>query len=111
MWIQAWGLIHSILVTTPCSLMGLVESNSAANAWCAQAGAALTSKLRPAIASFSIEFLLLLRVSLLRRPRARQNIRHGVVPFVTSVLEDGPLCPGHGNLRGPGPGERRGIVH
>src|SRR5580658_9177831 len=50
MWIQACGLIHSILVTVPRNLMGLLESNSAANAWCAQAGAALTSKLMVAIA-------------------------------------------------------------
>ena len=32
MWIQAWGLIHSIFVTVPCSLIGRLASNSAENA-------------------------------------------------------------------------------
>src|SRR5439155_17208108 len=30
-WIHAWGLIHSILVTVPLSVIGWAESNSAAN--------------------------------------------------------------------------------
>ena len=31
MWIHECGLIHSIFVTVPCSVIGLFASNSAAN--------------------------------------------------------------------------------
>ena len=32
MWFHVWGLIHSIFVTVPFNVIGLVASNSAANA-------------------------------------------------------------------------------
>src|SRR4029077_20571700 len=32
---QVWGLTHSIFVIVPLKLTGLLASNSAANAWCA----------------------------------------------------------------------------
>jgi hypothetical protein len=32
-----WGLTHSILVIVPLKFTGLLASNSAANAWCADA--------------------------------------------------------------------------
>src|SRR3954452_25239320 len=34
---QEWGLIHSIFVIVPLKFTGLFASNSAANAWCADA--------------------------------------------------------------------------
>src|SRR5581483_25429 len=37
-WIQEWGLIHSISVTLPTRWTGLPLSNSASNAWCANTG-------------------------------------------------------------------------
>src|SRR5215467_14329216 len=45
------------------------------------------------------------------RPRAREHARHRIVPFVASILDYRPLDPVHGNLRGPAPRERRGVVH
>src|SRR5438477_13210485 len=34
---QQWGLTHSIFVIVPVKFTGLLASNSAANAWCAEA--------------------------------------------------------------------------
>src|SRR5262245_3968800 len=38
MWSQACGLIHSIFAVVPLSVSFLLPSNSAAKAWCANAG-------------------------------------------------------------------------
>src|SRR5262245_39219516 len=49
MWIQTWGLTHSILLTTAFSnLTGLLASNSAAKAWCADVGVDAISNAAPA---------------------------------------------------------------
>src|SRR5437762_5676812 len=39
MYTQECGLIHSIFVTDPFKVTGLLASNSAENAWCAASGA------------------------------------------------------------------------
>src|ERR1700682_5724310 len=62
---QVWGLTHSIFVIVPLKFTGLFASNSAANAWCADAEDAHPDIARPmiptAMASFvCIDFLLLL---------------------------------------------------
>src|SRR5262250_888883 len=61
---QVWGLTHSILVIVPLKFTGLFASNSAANAWCADAADVHPVIARPviptAMASFvRIDFLLL----------------------------------------------------
>jgi hypothetical protein len=57
-----WGLTHSILVIVPLKFTGLLASNSAANAWCAEAEDTHPDIARPvqtAMASFvRIDFLL-----------------------------------------------------
>src|ERR1700722_8355119 len=63
---QEWGLTHSIFVIVPLKFTGLLASNSAANAWCADAEGAHPDIARPvaqtAMASFvRIDCLLLLR--------------------------------------------------
>ena len=48
---RAWGLVHSSLVTSPVTVMGLFWSYSAANEWCADklvTGVATTIKPKPA---------------------------------------------------------------
>src|SRR5580692_3144554 len=53
---QEWGLVHSILVIVPLKFTGLLASNSAAKAWCADVEDAHPKSARPmmetAIASF-----------------------------------------------------------
>src|SRR3954469_21995940 len=39
MWIQACGLTHSVLLTLPSSLSGLLASNSGEDVWCGRSGA------------------------------------------------------------------------
>src|SRR5215470_12526335 len=59
---QVWGLTHSIFVMVPLKFTGLLASNSAANAWCAEAEDAdpdTARPVQPAMASFvRIDFLL-----------------------------------------------------
>src|SRR5262252_9860613 len=68
---QVWGLTHSIFVIVPLKFTGLFASNSAANAWCAEAEDAHPEIARPmqtAMASFvRIDFLLHYRTKK-RRP-------------------------------------------
>src|SRR6516165_11644368 len=47
---------------------------------------------------------------LLLRPRARQNIRHRVIPLVTFVWKDPFASLAHGNFSAPRSGKRSGIV-
>src|SRR5258708_449071 len=51
---QEWGLVHSILVIVPLKFTGLLASNSAAKAWCAEADGAHPERPRmeTAMASF-----------------------------------------------------------
>jgi hypothetical protein len=37
---NVWGLVHSLFVTTPVSVMGLLESYSSPKEWCAASGVA-----------------------------------------------------------------------
>src|SRR5262249_49157194 len=89
-WIQAWGLIHSILVTLPTRWTGFFSSNSAWKAWCAHRGSAQTSDRSKVVAA---GILLNIRSSpsgsqsFLGRAGATENIGHGVISFVASVLE------------------------
>src|SRR6266853_2464800 len=59
---QVWGLTHSIFVIIPLKFTGLLASNSAANAWCAEAEDAhpdIAKPMQTAKASFvRIDFLL-----------------------------------------------------
>src|SRR5436190_11910812 len=63
---QEWGLTHSIFVIVPLKFTGLFASNSAANAWCADAEDAHPEIARPmmetAMACFVRIDLLLLPV-------------------------------------------------
>jgi GDPmannose 4,6-dehydratase len=43
--IREWGFVNTILITSPLSSMGWLMSNSAANEWCASAGAALPASV------------------------------------------------------------------
>src|SRR5579862_9591593 len=71
MWIHACGLIHSMSVTLPSSLIGLRWSNSAWNAWCAHAGAEAASsrpvQILTANRTFFANFVLIARCSSLGR--------------------------------------------
>ena len=53
---------------------------------------------------------MLFAYDLLLRPRARQNIRHRVIPLVTFVWEDPFAGLAHGNLGAPRSGKSSGIV-
>src|SRR5436190_3486918 len=53
-----WGLVHSILVTTPVNVTGLLWSNSAETEWCAHAVAAIASASRPVITVVFMSSLL-----------------------------------------------------
>src|SRR5215470_6772852 len=59
---QVWGLTHSIFVIVPLKFTGLFASNSAANAWWAEAEDAhpdIAKPMQTAMASFvRIDFLL-----------------------------------------------------
>src|SRR5579859_171782 len=44
------------------------------------------------------------------RASARQNVSHGVIAFVTSVLKDSVGALRHGDLDGPGLGVNGGII-
>src|SRR5882672_10987872 len=63
---QVWGLTHSIFVMVPLKFTGLFASNSAANAWCADAEDAqpiARPEIKTAIASFvCIDCLLPLKL-------------------------------------------------
>src|SRR5436309_11312475 len=48
MWKRAWGLIHSIFVTGPVIVFGLLRSYCAANEWWARLGTAARIKPKPA---------------------------------------------------------------
>src|ERR1700683_3902158 len=104
-WIQEWGLIHSISVTVPVSLMGFCGSNSAAKEWCAHAGAVASNKPTPARAksSFFISGLLLFLFCefLFFRACAGEVVRHAVVAFVARVFEYRAVDLRHGDLSRP----------
>src|ERR1019366_1783338 len=90
MWIQAWGLIHSILVTVPRSFTGLLPSNSAVNAWCAHKGAARKLMVKMMLRMASLLNLFGLRgCGFLLRAFAGKNPEHSVVALVTGVFVDG----------------------
>src|SRR5580704_13291344 len=72
MWIQAWGLIHSISVTLPSSRTGLLASNSAENEWWALSGSAAR---RTAVQKFAPATLIRL-TGLLSPPSRRRSVRH-----------------------------------
>src|ERR1700674_5642914 len=69
-----WGFIQSILVTAPFSVIGLVESNSAAKEWCARTGTTEASRPRPTTKTVNVAFIanppdsILTEIDLLPRP-------------------------------------------
>src|SRR5207302_2885619 len=54
---QQWGLIHSIFVIVPVKFTGLFASNSAANAWCADAEDDHADMARPMTQSTTASFV------------------------------------------------------
>src|SRR5262245_2769463 len=109
MWIHEWGLIHSIFVTVPLSLIGLLASNSAENAWCARAGTTANSipnaaATRPSFIRIAPPLPLYLSVSSRQRgtiasdvsePRSREDdsapaLLHPLFRLLLHRLELGP---------------------
>src|SRR5207302_5784813 len=72
---QQWGLTHSIFVIVPVKFTGLLASNSAANAWWADAEDAHPDIVRPVIQTAMVSFVridcLLLHRTKIRRPCPR----------------------------------------
>src|SRR5713226_9458815 len=72
---QVLGLTHSIFVIVPLKFTGLLASNSAANAWCADAEDAHPDIARPVIQTAMVSFVridcLLLHRTKIRRPCPR----------------------------------------
>src|SRR6186713_1973798 len=94
MWIHACGLIQSIFVTVPLSFTGFVESNSAANAWCAQRDAGTSIKAATATRSILVRIglssLFLLRgfrCGFFIRTGTTQLIHHAIVSLVARVFK------------------------
>src|SRR5690242_13008759 len=72
--IQVWGFTHSILVMVPLKLTGLLASNSAAKAWCADTDVAPPQTARPAMMTTVANFV---RIDFSLLPRVKQEGRHG----------------------------------
>src|SRR5262249_21722613 len=54
---HVWGLTHSIFVIVPLKFTGLFASNSAANAWCAEAADVHPDIARPVIQATNVSFV------------------------------------------------------
>src|SRR3954452_21038436 len=66
---QEWGLTHSIFVIVPLKFTGLFASNSAANAWCAEAEDAHPDIARPVIQTAIASFVCIVCLLLYVEPR------------------------------------------
>src|SRR5436305_7268111 len=102
---QVWGLTHSILVIFPLKFTGLLESNSAANAWCASAADAHPDIARPVTATTMASFVRIICLLLVPKPdqtftsSAFPDSFGGPIPFefcyrAPSILTTVPLIEG-----------------
>src|SRR5947207_2066902 len=95
MWIQGWGLIHSILVTVPVSFNGLLASNSAENEWWAEIVVPTTSSPTPVSATNCLRIKRYLLLFLVTRGI---GLLLASVPFITEYPKCmllRPLCQGN----------------
>ena len=97
MWIQVWGLTHSILTTVPAISIGAFASNSAANAWWATACAPAAATSPPTTA---IDTTVRARISNLLSPSRAENRRR-----LSAHPSSGPR---HRPAMRPGPTGTRG---
>src|SRR5690242_8008817 len=126
MWIQECGLVTSHFTTVPFNLSGRLWSNSAANAWCAHAGAAVSSTPKSTSSfvfisrSFRIESMALLCCLGCGGPLCRFRLGHAsaaegicqwIIRLVACVLVELPVNLGDGQLAGPRFRPHSGIFH